>query len=67
MWMMTQILVLALVAQKRNVSFKCSLSMAKKIVNLKPQSIYFLQNQANISGSTLFGGLLDRCAVMSVC
>ena len=30
---------------------------------LKTQIIYFSQNQANISGSTLYGGLLDRCAV----
>ena len=30
---------------------------------LKTQSIYFSQNSANISGSTLYGGLLDRCAV----
>ena len=27
------------------------------------QSIHFSQNHANISGSTLYGGLLDRCAV----
>ena len=27
------------------------------------QSMYFSQNHANISGSTLYGGLLDRCAV----
>ena len=31
--------------------------------NLKTQSIYFLQNYATMSGSTLYGGLLDRCAV----
>ena len=32
--------------------------------HLKTQSIiYFSQNYANISGSTLYGGLLDRCAV----
>ena len=31
--------------------------------NLKPQSLYFSENNASISGSTLFGGLLDRCAV----
>ena len=30
---------------------------------IKTQSIYFSQNHANISGSTLYGGLLDRCAV----
>ena len=30
---------------------------------LKTQSIHFLQNIANISGSTLYGGLLDRCVV----
>ena len=30
---------------------------------LKTQSIYFSQNYANIVGSTLYGGLLDRCAV----
>ena len=30
---------------------------------LKIQSMYFSQNFANISGSTLYGGLLDRCAV----
>jgi hypothetical protein len=27
------------------------------------QSMHFSQNHANISGSTLDGGLLDRCAV----
>ena len=32
--------------------------------HLKTQSIiHFSQNYANISGSTLYGGLLDRCAV----
>ena len=30
---------------------------------LKTQSIHFSQNNANISGSTLYGGLLDRCVV----
>ena len=30
---------------------------------LKTQSMYFSQNYAKISGSTLYGGLLDRCAV----
>ena len=30
---------------------------------LTTQSIHFSQNYANISGSTLYGGLLDRCAV----
>ena len=30
---------------------------------LSMQSIYFSQNQADISGSTLYGGLLDRCAL----
>ena len=29
----------------------------------KIRSIYFSQNEANISGSTLYGGLLDRCTV----
>ena len=31
--------------------------------HIKVQSIYFSQNHANISGFTLYGGLLDRCAV----
>ena len=31
--------------------------------HLRTQSIYFSQNYANISGFTLYGGLLDRCAV----
>ena len=31
--------------------------------HLKTQSIYFSQNYATMSGSTLYGGLLDRCAV----
>ena len=31
--------------------------------DFKTQSIYFSQNYADISGSTLYGGLLDRCAV----
>ena len=31
--------------------------------NIKTQSMHFSQNSANISGSTLYGGLLDRCAV----
>ena len=30
---------------------------------LRTQSMYFSQNHASISGSTLYGGLLDRCAV----
>ena len=30
---------------------------------LKTQNMHFSQNHANISGSTLYGGLLDRCAV----
>ena len=30
---------------------------------LEPLSLYFTENNANISGSTLYGGLLDRCAV----
>ena len=30
---------------------------------LRTQSMHFSQNNANISGSTLYGGLLDRCAV----
>ena len=30
---------------------------------LKTESIHFLLNNANVSGSTLYGGLLDRCAV----
>ena len=30
---------------------------------LTAQTIYFSHNQANISGSTLYGGLLDRCTV----
>ena len=30
------------------------------------QSMHFSQNHANISGSTLYGGLLDRCAVSPV-
>ena len=29
----------------------------------KVQCIYFSQNYANISGSTLYGGLLDRCSL----
>ena len=31
--------------------------------HLRTQSMHFSQNHANISGSTLYGGLLDRCAV----
>ena len=30
---------------------------------LKTESLYFSENSASISGSTLYGGLLDRCAV----
>ena len=30
---------------------------------IRTQSMHFSQNNANISGSTLYGGLLDRCAV----
>ena len=30
---------------------------------IRTQSMHFSQNHANISGSTLYGGLLDRCAV----
>ena len=32
------------------------------IPDLVSQSMYFSKNYANISGSTLYGGLLDRCA-----
>ena len=31
--------------------------------DLETQSIYFSQNRAHISGSTLYGGLLDRCII----
>ena len=31
--------------------------------DLRTQSMHFSQNHANISGSTLYGGLLDRCSV----
>ena len=31
--------------------------------NLEPMSLYFMENNASVSGSTLYGGLLDRCAV----
>ena len=31
--------------------------------NLGTQCMHFSQNHANISGSTLYGGLLDRCAM----
>ena len=31
--------------------------------NFEPLSLYFTENNASISGSTLYGGLLDRCAV----
>ena len=34
--------------------------------NLGTQCMHFSQNHANISGSTLYGGLLDRCAVSPV-
>ena len=33
---------------------------------INTQSMHFSQNHANISGSTLYGGLLDRCAVSPV-
>ena len=36
---------------------------ANRCSDMKIQSMYFSQNFANISGSTLYGGLLDRCAV----
>ena len=32
-------------------------------IDVRTQNILFSQNQANISGSTLYGGLLDRCTV----
>ena len=31
--------------------------------DVKTQSIFFSLNHAHVSGSTLYGGLLDRCAV----
>ena len=31
--------------------------------NLKVQTIHLMQNHANKSGSSVYGGLLDRCAV----
>ena len=30
-------------------------------IDVKTQYLYFSHNQANISGSTLYGGMLDRC------
>ena len=42
----------------------CLLSMVKKVHNSGRRAYsYFSQNHASISGSTLYGGLLDRCAV----
>ena len=38
-----------------------SINYARNI--LKTESLYFSKNSASISGSTLYGGLLDRCAV----
>ena len=35
----------------------------EKDPNLETRSLYFSQNYAKVSGSTLYGGLLDRCAV----
>ena len=32
-------------------------------IRIRTQSMHFSQNHANLSGSTLYGGLLDRCAV----
>ena len=34
-----------------------------RYLDLRTQCVYFSQNYANISGSTLYGGLLDRCIV----
>ena len=36
---------------------------SEKSPYLRIQSMHFSQNNANVSGSTLYGGLLDRCAV----
>ena len=36
---------------------------ASRARNIRTQSMHISQNHANISGSTLYGGLLDRCAV----
>ena len=35
----------------------------KEAAHFRMQSMHFSQNNASISGSTLFGGILDRCAV----
>ena len=52
-------------ASRRECFFQVlALHTAKRhYYRLRTQSMYFSQNQANISGSTLYGGLLDRCAV----
>ena len=38
-------------------------SVPEGVTNFITQNMYFSLNQAEISGSTLYGGLLDRCAV----
>ena len=42
------------------LSSACSLRVNFTVAT---QCMYFSQNYANTSGSTLYGGLLDRCAV----
>ena len=59
MWMI-QTVVHVLVSQKQNEVLAIH-GLEEKY--LKTQSIHFSQNYATISGSTLYGGLLDRCAV----
>ena len=53
-----------LATQRQNASFKYLLALHNlEYPDLSTQSMYFSQNHANIAGSTLYGGLLDRRAV----
>ena len=50
-------------ALKAECFFQVLAIYGEKADYIKTQSIHFSQNNASISGGTLYGGLLDRCAL----
>ena len=55
--------VLAYVEGLYNLDSLADFAINSRRQNFEPLSLYFTENNASISGSTLYGGLLDRCAV----
>ena len=55
--------VLAYIEGLYNLDSLADFAINSRRQNFEPLSLYFTENNASISGSTLYGGLLDRCAV----